>query len=76
MGIFLFTRYLPGLAVFLAVSGAGLMLILKAARGENSFGKADIKIPTWIIYAFGVLSQIPTIVYIYLGMKAALSLNP
>jgi len=69
MDIIFFTRYLPGLVVFLLVSGFGLVLILRASRGENHFGPGNIRISKSLVYIMGALLQIPLLGYVYLGIQ-------
>lgn len=62
--------YYRGLLVFLFLSLIGIWLIVRAFKKNTKFLNGLLKLPTWFLVASGTLLQMPTAVYIYLGIKA------
>jgi hypothetical protein len=69
-GWFNFIRYHRGLIVFLFLSILGVWLLVRAIKKDTKFLNGLLKLPTWFLVASGILLQMPTAVYIYLGIKA------
>ena len=66
----LFGRYYVGLAVFLIISIIGIWILFRGLKGENSFFDGLLKLPGWFLVMSGIFLQMPTVGYIYLGIRA------
>jgi hypothetical protein len=66
----LFGRYYAGLVVFLIISIIGMWILLRGLKGEDSFLDGLLKLPGWLVVMIGILLQMPTIGYVYLGIRA------
>lgn len=62
--------YHRGLLVFLFLSIIGIWLIVRANRKDTRFLNDLLKVPAWLLVVSGVLLQVPTLIYIYLGIRA------
>lgn len=67
---FLFGDYYHGLIAFLVISIIGLWGLLRGVKGENKFFNGLINLPNWLLIMTGILLQIPTIAYVYMGISA------
>ena len=65
-----YLRYYGGFLVFLFLSIIGIWLIVRAIRKDIRFFNGLLKVPAWLVAASGVLLQVPTLTYIYLGIRA------
>jgi len=66
----LFKRYYEGLVVFLIISIVGIWILFRGLKGENSFYDGLLKPPSCMLVMIGICLQMPTIGYIYLGIRA------
>lgn len=66
----LFSQYYKGLVVFLIISVIGIWILFRGLKGENSFFDGLPKIPSWLLVVVGILLQMLTIGYVYLGIRA------
>ncbi len=66
----LFSRYYAGLVVFLIISIIGMWILFRGVKGENSFFDGLLKLPSWLLVIIGIFLEMPTIGYVYLGIRA------
>ena len=69
---FTWPDYLFGLLVFIAISAIGIWIIIVSLQGHRTFLKGLLKVPGWLLFGAGMILQVPTVWYIYVGMKAGL----
>jgi len=62
--------YHRALLVFLFLSVIGIWLIVRSFKKETQFLNGLLKIPPWLLAVSGVLLQVPTVIYLFLGIKA------
>ena len=62
--------YYRGLLVFLFLSVIGIWLIVRTFKKETQFLNGLLKIPPWLLAVSGVLLQVPTVIYLFLGIRA------
>ena len=62
--------YHQGLLVFLFLSLIGIWLIVRAFKKETKFLNGLLKISPRLLIVGGVLLQVLTVVYLYLGIRA------
>jgi len=67
---FLFDQYYEGLVVFLSISIIGAWILFRGLKGENSFFDGLLKLPSWLLVTIGIFLQMPTVGYVYLGIRA------
>jgi hypothetical protein len=48
----------------------GIWILFRGLKGENSFLHGLPKLPSWLLVLLGILLQMPTIGYVYLGIRA------
>jgi hypothetical protein len=56
-------EYFGGLLAFLLISGFGIWLIVRAARGNIAFsnGILSVKVPRWLLLLIGLILPVPTL---------------
>ena len=65
-----YLRYYAGLLLFIFVSIVGISLIMRSMRRDTQLLNRLLKVPVWLLFIIGVFLQVPTVIYIYLGIRA------
>ena len=68
-GWLFYKRHYRGLLVFLFLSIIGIWLIMRAKRKDTRFLNGLLEVPVWLLFIIGVFLQVPTVIYIYLGIR-------
>ena len=69
---FTWPDYLFGLLAFTVISCIGIWIIVIALQGRHTFLNGLLRVPIWLLVCIGIALQVPTLWYIYAGIKAGL----